>query len=630
MSFKNLARRFFTQRAGLFCARSATARAPACLCARPAPACLCARPAPACLRARLARIGSAPACLCARPAPACLRARLARIGSAPACLCARPAPACLRARPAPACLRARLARIGSAPADFCARPAPAAPAFAFYLSLLLALPACSHFIKKQPADGEAVGPSVKISHFDSASYTSVPADGYKSPLGDISLDDHPSVDKWIAYFTGPGRELMRTYLERSSRYLPMMKNVLRENQLPESLVYAALIESGFSPTARSRANAVGYWQFIAGTARHYGLKINRFVDERRDPVLSTRAAAEYFKKLYALFEDWHLALASYNAGEYRVNRAVLRNYSRNFWRLAEKRALPSETRNYVPKFIAAARIASDPEKYGFFHLNQWPPLQYETTALSRPISLKKQAKEMNLPYEELRALNPAYKGEYAPVYAKDMYLRIPSGMKEQARLAAAKSGMKEPKSGYYDFYWYRVRRGDSLYKIARRNRITLAGLKRENGIRRGSLIRVGQRLKIPASGTRSRRGGKARVKAAARNPSAVHIVRRGESLSRIARKRKISVADLRRANNLKGKIIHPGQRLKLSSGGKAATTSGGKAQNPLNNRRHIVKQGDTLIGIAKKHRVRLVDLLNANSLDLNSVIFEGARLTIPN
>ena len=499
------------------------------------------------------------------------------------------------------------------------------------LCLLLTLPACSHFIKKQPAGSAgAIGaPSVKISHFDSASYSSVPADGYKSPLGDIPLDDHKTADKWIAYFTGPGRDLMRTYLERSSRYLPMMKNVLRENQLPESLVYAALIESGFSPTARSRANAVGYWQFIAGTARHYGLKINRFVDERRDPVLSTRAAAEYFKKLYSLFEDWHLALASYNAGEYRVNRAVLRHYSRNFWLLAEKRALPSETRNYIPKFIAAARIASDPAKYGFFHLNQQRPLQYDAIPLSRPISLKKQAKEMGLPYEELRALNPAYKGEYAPVYAKDMYLRVPSGTKEQARVAIAKSGMKQPKSGYYDFYWYRVRRGDSLYKIARRNRITLAGLKRENGIRRGSLIRVGQRLKIPAggrAGRKSRNKRRAAARAAARNPSSAefHIVRRGESLSRIARKRNISLAALKRANNLKGKIIHPGQRLKLSYGNMAG--GGGKATAK---QRHIVKQGDTLIGIAKQHRVRLVDLLNANSLDLNSVIFEGARLTIP-
>ena len=168
---------------------------------------------------------------------------------------------------------------------------------------------------------------------------------------------------------------------------------------------------------------------MASTARHYGLKINSFVDERRDPVLSTRAAVEYFKDLYSLFGDWHLALASYNSGEYRVNRVVLRYYNRNFWYLTEKKGLPSETRNYVPKFIAAVRIASDPEKYGFTGLNYKEPLQYNVVSISKPLSLKKWAKALNIPYEELKALNPSYKGEYVPVYVKDMILRVPVGFK---------------------------------------------------------------------------------------------------------------------------------------------------------------------------------------------------------
>ena len=230
-------------------------------------------------------------------------------------------------------------------------------------------------------------------------------------------------------FTGPGRDVMKTYLERSSRYLPMMRHVIRENNLPENLVYVALIESGFSPIAYSRAGAVGYWQFMASTARHYGLKINSFVDERRDPVLSTRAAVEYFKDLYSLFGDWHLALASYNSGEYRVNRVVLRYYNRNFWYLTEKKGLPSETRNYVPKFIAAVRIASDPEKYGFTNIKYQEPLQYDVVPISKPLSLKKWAKALNIPYKELKALNPSYKGEYIPVYVKDMILRVPVGFK---------------------------------------------------------------------------------------------------------------------------------------------------------------------------------------------------------
>src|SRR5262249_50776712 len=151
------------------------------------------------------------------------------------------------------------------------------------------------------------------------------------------------------------------YLERSARYLPMMKNVLRENGLPEDLVYVAMIESGFSPRAHSRANAVGYWQFIRSTGKRFGLHVDTFIDERRDPVLSTRAAAEYFKALYDLLGSWHLSMAAYNVGEMRVKRAVTRYYTRDFWELIRKRrAMPAETRNYVPKFIAAALIAKNP------------------------------------------------------------------------------------------------------------------------------------------------------------------------------------------------------------------------------------------------------------------------------
>ena len=212
---------------------------------------------------------------------------------------------------------------------------------------------------------------------------------YESSYGEIPLDDHPDVDKWIHYFTGRGRDYMQIYLERSSRYLPIMKAVLKEQGLPMNLVYVALIESGFSAKALSRANAVGYWQFIYGTGKRYGLKIDGFVDERRDFVLATKAASQYFKDLYSLFGSWHLALAAYNSGEYRVNRAVLRHYNRDFWYLSSKKALPRETRNYIPKLIAAIRISQDPQKYGFYNLDFQPLLSYETLeSQSKPLSRK--------------------------------------------------------------------------------------------------------------------------------------------------------------------------------------------------------------------------------------------------
>ena len=239
----------------------------------------------------------------------------------------------------------------------------------------------------------------------------------------------------------------------------MMKQVLREYELPEDLVYVAMIESGFNSRAHSTASAVGYWQFIAGTGRRYGLKINSYVDERRDPVLSTRAAAAYFKDLYNTFESWYLALASYNAGEYRISRFTLHHYSRNFWHLADQRSFPKETANYIPKFIAAVRIGKDPKKYGFTDILYQPPMEYDTIQLLYPISLKKLASNINIDYEQLRHLNPRYRGEYVPLDNEDgTTLRVPVSMKEQATAVIAQCKMREPKYMQSDYFWYRVRR----------------------------------------------------------------------------------------------------------------------------------------------------------------------------
>lgn len=494
----------------------------------------------------------------------------------------------------------------------------------FFVLLVLTVSACSHFIKKDAAERFE---GVEISHAEYGSTSFSVSGDYKSQFGEIPLDDHPLVDKWIAYFTGNGRDLMRTYLERSSRYLPMMRNVIRESGLPEELVYVPLIESGFSSKAHSRANAVGYWQFIASTGRRYGLRINGFVDERRDPVLSTRAAVEFFKDLYSLFGSWHLALAAYNAGEYKINRVVLRYYNRNFWHLVKKKGLPSETKNYVPKFIAAVRIASDPQKYGFSQLAWQESLNYDVVPVLKPLSLKKLTQVLGLSYEQLKNLNPAYKGEYVPVYARDMVLRVPIGFKALAEAALDKSRMNKPKYGYYDYYWYRVRRGDSLYKIARRNRITLSSLKRENGIRRSSLIRVGQKLKVPSGRVSANLASKKARRQSKRQPaSAFHVVRRGESLSAISKKRRISVADLKSFNNLKGDQIHPGQKMRLH---RDPTPVKNQASAAVTLRHHIVRKGETLIGIAKQYQVNLMKLLDVNALNLNSVILTGTRLVIP-
>lgn len=435
------------------------------------------------------------------------------------------------------------------------------------------------------------------------------------------MDSHPDVDKWIQYFTGRGRGHMQTYLERSSRYLPIMKAVLKEQGLPMNLVYVALIESGFSSKALSRANAVGYWQFIYGTGKRYGLRIDGFVDERRDFILATEAAARYFKDLYSLFGSWHLALAAYNSGEYRVNRAVLRHYNRDFWHLSSKKALPRETRNYIPKLIAAIRISQDPQKHGFYNLKFKPLLTYEILESRQSLSLEKLAQNLNLDLKTLKSLNPKYKGEYVPIYSGSASLRIPPQVSlETAKLALNQSAMAAPKHAYQYHYWYRVRRGDSLYKIARKHKTTVSRLRRENRLGNRSLIRVGQRLKIP-----SRRLVASKVSSPKPNPSSAkathkefHIVRQGQSLSKIAKLRRLNLRDLKKWNDMQGNpIIHPGQKLRIKN-----KTSSEKSY-------HLVQKGETLISIANQYKIPLPKLMEENSLNFKSVIFAGRKLVIP-
>ena len=487
------------------------------------------------------------------------------------------------------------------------------------LSLILIIfSSCSHFIKKTEK-----GPLHSISHTENSSdfIYKHSKDKYTSPYGEVALDTHPDVDKWIKYFTNRGRDQMEIYLERSSRYLSLMKAVLKENNLPPDLVYIALIESGFSPKALSRSNAVGYWQFIYGTAKRYGLRIDGYVDERRDPVLSTRAAANYFKELFSLFESWHLALAAYNSGEYRVNRAVLKHYNRNFWFLSSKKALPRETRNYIPKFISAVRIAKNPKKYGFSKINYQEPIQYELIDSVQPISLRRLAQQMDVPEQTLKALNPMYKGEYIPVYENKTTLRIPVGTKVLAQASLEKSRMKAPKHSYHYHYWYRVRSGDSLYKIARRHKTTVRKLRRKNRLGRSSLIRIGQKLKIPTSRlVASKKSSPKRT--LAKTQKEFHVVKKGQSLALIARLYGLKLSAFKELNNIQGNpIIHPRQKLRIKA-----------PAAPSNNQQkgyYTVRRGDTLISIAQKHNISLPKLMKKNSMDFQTILLTGTRLIIP-
>jgi membrane-bound lytic murein transglycosylase D len=373
----------------------------------------------------------------------------------------------------------------------------------------------------------------------------------------------PSVQKWVQYFTGRGRDHMERYLSRSTRYEHIMKKVLRENGLPTDLLYIALIESGFSPKAISRAAAVGYWQFIRGTGKKYGLEITSFIDERRDPVLATQAAADYFKELYSNFNSWYLSMASYNVGEGRVWREVRKTNSKDFWYLAKKHRFPKETINYVPKFLAARMIGKDPVKYGFTEVPFEPPIEFETVALGEAVNLRIMADKMSVDYAELKRLNPKYRGEVAPLdRSKKLELRIPPGTSAAAIIAAKDSIVKEivfiADHGEADVY--KVRRGDTLNKIAKRFQTNVAALKDLNNFSRKMRFRPGRTIFVPLVVTRDDLADMNSNSKTA--PGVYHTVAEGETLPDVANKNKVTVEDIKELNKLNdGDIIHPGSRL---------------------------------------------------------------------
>ena len=249
--------------------------------------------------------------------------------------------------------------------------------------------------------------------------------------GEFPLDSNVHVDRVIIkYSEGSGRYDMTRFLERSTRYIPLIQELIEESGLPEDLMYLPMTESGFNPWAVSKDKAVGLWQFLKGTAQDQGLRINQFVDERRDPVLSTLAAIKYLKRLYNIFGDWRLALASYHAGEGFISKAVFNSSSsdrsgRDFWVLFDLKKVGPNTREYIPKVIAFTKIAKNPRKYDFYNLDYQSPLSYELIRIRRPSSLSYIADRLRVPLEELKNLNAMYLGDYVPVYDGETYIRVP-------------------------------------------------------------------------------------------------------------------------------------------------------------------------------------------------------------
>ena len=310
---------------------------------------------------------------------------------------------------------------------------------------------------------------------------------------DIPIVMNERVEYFILYFQTAVRDKFMNWLARSAKYIPMMKALLRENGLPEDLVYMALIESGFNPHAFSRSKACGPWQFISSTGKKYGLLVNWWIDERRDPEESTIAAAKYLNDLYDMFECWYLAAASYNAGEGKISRAMKRYRTEDFWELTKHRYLKRETKNYVPQIIAAALVAKDPESYGFTDIEYQEALCYDKVMVPEVTDLRLIARACETSLEEIKDLNPELLRECTPPGISDYEVRIPCGKKDLFQKNLEDLGPRHR----FQFKTHVVKKGDTLAGIARTYRVALEPLLQINRLKKTSRLSVGMNLLIP-------------------------------------------------------------------------------------------------------------------------------------
>ncbi|MGE0354528.1 MAG: LysM peptidoglycan-binding domain-containing protein [Gemmatimonadales bacterium] len=446
-----------------------------------------------------------------------------------------------------------------------------------------------------------------------------------------TFTNHARVQYYLSFFQGPARERFTVWLSRMPKYETMIRQRLAEQGLPEDMIYLALIESGFSNTAVSRARATGMWQFMKGTAKLYGLRVDNWVDERRDPYLATEAAAHHLRDLRDRFGSMYLAAAAYNAGAGRVTRGLARMGEDDddsltdsvFFRLYDTRHLRRETKDYVPKLIAAALIAKEPERYGFPPIPE--PMEtpvWDSLVVTDATGLDVVARLADTSLSAIRDMNPKFLRLATPPHSRSV-IRIPVGRGPEVTAEYAALPARERVS----FQEHFVKRGETLSHIAVRYHVTVTELRQANpGLR--TLLRIGQRIVIPTAGVsvaRSAAAAETRRVAVRRSATATsHLVGRGETLSGIADRYDVTVRDLQEWNDLPGTTIRAGQRLRVRGAATAAPSSSAGGSTV-----YVVRAGDTLSTVAQRYGVSISALQAANGLGRSSLIKVGAKLRIP-
>lgn len=472
---------------------------------------------------------------------------------------------------------------------------------------------------------------------------------------DIDVDTYTSHDRvqyYLDFFQGNGRERMGIWLTRMPRYEGMIRSELSRQNLPGDLVYLALIESGFSNSATSRAKAVGMWQFMKRTARGYGLRVDSWVDERRDPYKATIAAAKHLRSLDNRFGSVYMAAAAYNAGAGKVSRGIRRlpddedadslNSDATFFRLYDTRLLRRETKDYVPKLIAAARIAKEPARYGF-RIDSVEPSSYDSIVVPTMTGLDVIARLADTTVAAIREMNPQYLRLATPPGVPSV-VRIPSGRGP----ATVEAYAELPPSRRITFIEHSVARGETMSGIAHRYRVSLNLVVQANPKLRGRMLRPGVRVIVPTSGAISASVARRMadpVEPASSSLSGFHRVRRGETLTVLAEEYGVTVSQLRAWNALGAdEGIRAGQRVRVAppkatppaprrTSTVRVATSGSNpptAAAPTSTARtHTVRRGETLTALAKRYGVSVQALRDANGLTNRDGLRAGATIRIP-
>ena len=477
----------------------------------------------------------------------------------------------------------------------------------------------------------------------------VPAEGESAALSSMfdidvaNFEDHGRVRYWVDFFSGPAKERMAIWLKRMPRHEPTIRALLVSRGLPGDLAYLPLIESGYSATAVSRSRAVGMWQFMRPTGKFYGLTIDSWVDERRDVPKATDAAIRYLADLTKRFGSYYLAAAAYNAGPGRIGRGLKRmgpgeeddadaavddslaadDGDMAFFQLADTRYIKQETKDYVPKLIAAAMIAKQPERYGFPVPMGGPPA-LDSVMVQDAVGLDVIARLAGVPPADIRELNRSYLRDLTPPKRMSV-VRLPEGTGPSTREALEAL----PASERLGSFPHRAKPGETLASLAKKYGVTPAAMRASNagfvpkGPKKGDVVRIPGNARLKGWVAENRRVNTSEVLSG----GVSHRVRRGETLSGIAKRYRVTVSQLRSWNGLRSNNLRAGQLLRLRPGRTRAasvsvrSTAGGKI--------HLVRAGDTLSSIARRYGTTIKALQSVNGLSSGRTLLAGQRLRIP-